>query len=102
MANILRTADSRADVVDILLYIRRDNRRAARKVRDAIDETLDFLVEFPHVGTNRDELLSGMRSFPVKRYRNYVIFYRPRPDGIEVIRVLHGARDLRRQFRRPS
>ena len=41
-----------------------------------------------------------MRSFPVKRYRNYLIFYRPSRDGIEVIRILHGARDFRRYFRR--
>jgi toxin ParE1/3/4 len=32
-----------------------------------------------------------LRSFPVK---NYVIFYRPLEDGIEIVRVLHGAQDL--------
>jgi toxin ParE1/3/4 len=37
----------------------------------------------------------GLRSFPVG---NYVVFYRIVPEGIELVRVLHGARDLRRLF----
>ena len=53
MPNIVRTAESRTDVVDILLYIRRANRRAARRVRDRIDETLSFLADFPYAGTDR-------------------------------------------------
>jgi toxin ParE1/3/4 len=35
-------------------------------------------------------LASGLRSFPVGRY---VIFYMPTPKGVEIVRVLHGARD---------
>lgn len=35
-----------------------------------------------------------MRSFPVFRY---VVFYRPLDDGITVVRVLHGSRDLETQ-----
>ncbi len=31
---------------------------------------------------------------PVSRFRNYLIFYVPVPGGIDVFRVLHGARDL--------
>jgi len=30
------------------------------------------------------------------------VFYFPKPDGIEVIRVLHGARDINRELRRES
>lgn len=40
--------------------------------------------------------LAGMRVFPVSRFRNYLIFYQPTALGIEVIRVLHGARDIDR------
>ncbi len=35
-----------------------------------------------------------VRFFPIRRHRNHLVFYRPIPDGIEVLRVLHGARDL--------
>ena len=44
------------------------------------------------MGTARDNLGRGVRSFPVG---NYLVLYRIIPDGIEVARVLHGARDLK-------
>ena len=43
------------------------------------------------MGRVRDELEPGMRSFPFGRY---VIFYMPIDEGIDVVRVLHGARDI--------
>jgi toxin ParE1/3/4 len=54
-----------------------------------------LLSEFPGLGRPRDELAESLRSFPVG---NYVIFYLPLGDGINVIRVLHGARDIRRRM----
>ncbi|MBU0674251.1 MAG: type II toxin-antitoxin system RelE/ParE family toxin [Proteobacteria bacterium] len=45
----------------------------------------------PEIGRLRDELLPGIRSFPVKRY---IIFYRVTTNAIEVIRILSGYRDF--------
>jgi toxin ParE1/3/4 len=47
------------------------------------------------MGRARHELLVNLRSFTVE---NYVIFYQPIADGIEVLRVLYGARDIHRIF----
>jgi toxin ParE1/3/4 len=47
------------------------------------------------MGRARHELLVNLLSFTVK---NYVIFYQPITEGIEVLRVLHGARDVHRVF----
>jgi toxin ParE1/3/4 len=47
------------------------------------------------IGVKRNELMPSLRSFVVDRY---VIFYLPIPKGIEVVRVLHGARDLNALF----
>ena len=58
-------------------------------------ETMQKLAQFPLVGKERAEILEGLRSFPVN---NYVIFYRSVDNGIEVIRVLHGARDIESLF----
>lgn len=44
-----------------------------------------------HHETGEAELAPELRSFAVKRY---VVFYLPMPEGIAVIRVLHGARDI--------
>ena len=43
------------------------------------------------MGRKRDELLPNLRSFPVG---SYLIFYHPINQGIEVVRVLHGSRDI--------
>jgi len=43
----------------------------------------------------RDELAADLRSFPVGRY---VIYYRSLPNGVEIVRVLHSARDLNADF----
>jgi toxin ParE1/3/4 len=94
MPRILRTRKCRADVVEIVLMVRRDNRRAARRLLKSINDTIELIAAFPAIGPERNELSPGLRSFPVSRYRNYLIFYRIKRDGIEVIRVLHGERDL--------
>jgi toxin ParE1/3/4 len=40
--------------------------------------------------------LAGLRAWPIPRFQNCVIYYRPIRDGIEVVRVLHGAQDVER------
>lgn len=43
--------------------------------------------------------LDGVRSWPIRHFMNYLIFYRPIDGGVEVLRILHGARDIERIFR---
>jgi toxin ParE1/3/4 len=99
MPRIIRTPASRTDVVQIVLRIRLVNPKAARKLLNAIYDTITLLADFPGIGPKRPELATGIRSFPVAKYTDYLIFYRPITDGIEVIRVLHGAQHLPRLFR---
>ena len=56
-----------------------------------------MLSQHPLAGRSREELARNLRGFPVG---NYILFYRPMADGIELARVLHGAQDLRRLFSR--
>ena len=49
------------------------------------------------MGEPRTDLDDDLRSFTFKR--NYVVIYRPIPDGIDVLRVFHGAREYARWFR---
>jgi toxin ParE1/3/4 len=79
--------------------IARDRPAAGLRFLDAAEHPFADLVRNPGAGTHwesEDLDLAGVRVRPVKRFRNYLIFYRPTPDGVEVIRVLHGARDLDR------
>jgi toxin ParE1/3/4 len=51
-----------------------------------------MLADNPLAGRARPELAAGIRSFPVGRQ---VIFYQPTPLSIDVVRVLHGSRDIK-------
>ena len=60
-------------------------------------EPCSLLVQHPQSGTPYDsgiDRLAGLRRFPVKGFAKYLLFYMPRAGGIEVVRVLHGARDI--------
>lgn len=91
MAEVLRSPQAHLDLLDIWSYIAEGALDAADRVIDSIAETCEMLAELPGMGRKRYELSRGLRSFPVGRH---VIFYRPCTEGIEVIRVLHGARDM--------
>ena len=97
MPRVVLTRKSRSDLVEILLYVRRDNPRAARRLLDTIHDKLNLLAEFPGLGQPCDDLARLLRSFPIG---NYVLFYRRMKDGIQLVRVLHGRRDLRQVFRK--
>ncbi len=47
------------------------------------------------MGRSRDELAAGIRSFPTG---NYIVLYRVVGENVEIVRVLHGRRDIERAF----
>ena len=83
---------ARQDLIDIRNFIAKENRAAARKVLARIRATCHMLAEQPHGGHLRTDLASEpLRFWPVY---SYLIIYRPNSKPIEVVRVLHGARDV--------
>lgn len=86
---------AREDLVDIWQYIALDSVDNADRFVDLIYHKCTELALMPEMGRKRDELFSGIRSFPVKRY---VIFYRFRKDQVEIVRVLNAYRDLSSVF----
>ena len=91
MSKVFRRPQAEIDLIEIWIYIAEDNQAAADALLDSINEKCLALAESSLMGRARDELLAGIRSFPVG---NYVIFYEPIEGGIDVLRVLHGARDI--------
>ena len=98
MASVVQTVQSRADVIEIDVYIRRHNPAAADRVLAAIDATFGVLANAPMAGRSREELAPNLRSLSVTGFNAYLVFYRPQDDGIAVIRVLRGTRDLPEQL----
>ncbi len=62
---------------------------------DGLDEKLALWATQPLMGRSRAELAPGIRSFAFGRY---VVFFLPLADGIDVVRVLHGSRDIDASF----
>jgi toxin ParE1/3/4 len=97
MGRIRRTPTSQRDYADIWDYIAQSDPSEADKTLRAFDDKLQLLSDFPHAGRSRKELRPRLRSFPVGKY---MLFYRPLRDGVELVRVVQGARDLRKIFKR--
>lgn len=88
---IRRRPRVRLDLIDIWTYIAQDNPDAADSLLDRFEEVMGRLYERPLMGRKRPELGEALRSFPIG---NYVIFYLPNDEGIEIIRVLSRYRDI--------
>ncbi len=95
MPRVRRTRQARQDVAQLWRYIAERNFDAAERWLSAVDDAVQLLGRFPGIGQRRPELGTGLQSYPVG---NYLIFFRQGKDAIEILRVLHGARDLRQFF----
>ena len=95
MSRVQFTVQAGRDLEKIEEFISLDNPDAAARLLLAIHKKCVLVSRQPQMGRARFDLASELRGFPVG---NYLIFYRPTTDGIEVIRVLHGARDIPELF----
>ena len=79
------------DLQDIWDYIAEDSPERGEKLIRDIYSKLGTIAHNPYIGKARPEIEQEIRSFPIGRY---VVFYDPLPDGIDIIRILHGSRDI--------
>jgi toxin ParE1/3/4 len=92
MGLIRRRPLAKSDVLELYRTIARDNPSAARAYLLALEETLKTLSNRPDIGHAR------FRNYPKFRlfvFRSHLIIYEPlySPSGIDIVRVLHSARD---------
>ncbi len=96
---ILKRPKAERDLTDNFAYISDRNPLAAERFLSAAEDAFERVAQFPRMGRHWDSTLphlTEVRTWIIQRFRNYCIFYRPIEGGIEVIRVLHAKRDLRR------
>jgi toxin ParE1/3/4 len=75
----------------------------ALRLLESADATFDALAEMPGMGgpyATRNVALKTLRCFPVKGFRKYLVFCLMKDDAIEIIRVIHGARNIAAILRR--
>ena len=97
MSNFSRiTPTASRDIESIMDYLaEKVSVETAEHFLEKIDAKFKLLVKFPQIGRRRDELYPGLRSVSLE---DYLIFYRLVPEGIEVMRVVGGYRDLEALF----
>jgi toxin ParE1/3/4 len=95
MPIVLRGAQAEEDLIQIWSYVAMENPAAADRLLDKMEQKWELVATQPRVGAAREDIGTGIRSIVVGEY---LTFYRPIPDGIEVLRVLHGRRDVKRAY----
>lgn len=96
-ARVIRRPLAVADAEECAVYLGRYNPTLALRFLTALEQTISMLSEFPGIGRNREfrnPEHAGLCSFAVMGFRNHLVFFRPLEDGVEIVRILHGARDL--------
>ena len=85
------------DLVDIALYIGEDSPAAGERFLDAFEYTTELLLQLPTLGSLCSvsaPSLRGLRVVTVRGFRNFLILYKSLDKQLEIVRVIHGARDL--------
>ncbi len=100
---ILRRRKAAQDAEDIADYIAKDSLRAAVRFLENTESTLKDLAASPGSGSPLESglpELAHLRFRRVKGFPNHVIFYIDHKHAIEVVRILHGARDVDTELRK--
>jgi toxin ParE1/3/4 len=90
-----RTA--RDDLLQLAGWIAGDNPDAAHRFLDAAREAADMLADLPRLGPAgrfRSRSLRQIRIWPIRGFDKFLMVYAADRRGIDVLRVVHGARDL--------
>ena len=85
------TEPARNDLKNTWAYIAENNPSAADKFMREFAKKFQLLADNPKIGRAHDEYVLDLRSFP---YKDYTVFYFPIENGVEIYRILHGARDI--------
>jgi toxin ParE1/3/4 len=93
-----RRPQARLDILEQAIYLGEEaSEEVALRFIEAVDAAFRRLASTPEIGRRRDfrnPRLVGLRSWPVPGFEKHLVFYRVEEGCVEIVRVLHGARDL--------
>lgn len=95
MKSCIFSSPAADDLREIYDYIAERDLDTALDFTTRIQLACDNLANMPEMGRAREELAKGLRSLVVGRHTS---FYRLTDDGVEIVRILHGARDVLQIF----
>ncbi len=92
---VVKSAQAENDIAKVLEYLDSHSSSAADRLATQIDDRCERLALQPQIGRLREELLPNLRSVVIG---SYLLFYRFSPSTLEVVRFLHGSRDVNTTF----
>ena len=87
---------AREDLLESFVFISQDSPTAADRFLLSAEDSFDQLADMPEIGhrwESEDQRLQDVRVWHIKGFENWLIFYCVAKDHIDILRVLHGARD---------
>ncbi len=91
MIQIFKSPQYERDMLEIWDHIAQHNPEAADRVVVAVETTIELLSDFPSIGTPCPHLAPGLRR---TLWRQYLIYYRVNETNVEIVRALHGRRNV--------
>ena len=65
----------------------------------ALKKALEHIQRVPEIGRVRHDLpVPGIRALNLRKYPNYIVFYRLKKNSIELLRIRHGMMNLPELF----
>ena len=89
------------DLIESALYIADDNLEAVERFTFALEATIEELCRMPEIGSPQvfaNPELTGLRVWPISGFEKFLLYYIPHEDWIDIVRILHSARDRERLF----
>ena len=93
---VIVTDEAKADIREIAIYTEEEwGVKQRDKYLNDLDKTFHKIQQSPHLGRERKEIKNGVFS---RSFQKHNIFYQLASDHLEILRVLHHARDVHRAF----
>jgi len=102
LAEVLVRARARRDILSSAEYLEEHGGiETAQRFLDATRTTFEALARRPKLGALcafQSPALRRLRRWPVKGFENWLIFYQAKRNGVEIVHLIHGARDIESLF----
>jgi toxin ParE1/3/4 len=99
MAQVHKHAAAKRDLVEHFVYLAENaGLDTAERFMLKVEESFSDLGRHPSLGVQVElpgPEIAGMRKWHVKGFEKFLIFYRPRPTGVSVVRVIHATQEWR-------
>jgi toxin ParE1/3/4 len=103
VARVLKRARAIRVLIDHFVFLGENaSVDVARRFLQSANSAFEELAQMPQIGasrTFRNPRFAAVRMWPIRGFERFLVFYRPVKGGIEVLRVVHGARDIETVFR---